>query len=177
MSAKRENSSDIVLDCSSDSSPGLIDKTKNPNNNNGILLLPTQLVNYRNKNYFASAAALVIGFGFSLYVGDKMPFLLFALFSSFFFCKGISIADRYRRGRIAELTATCTGIIPSFYRDRFTVTFAALSDGNEYVYYRFIVPNKRNQEEFVIGAMYVIYFDRDTVRNLLGYILLGSEIL
>jgi len=167
-------SNDIPLESPSNLDCMLIDKKEKSNNNGDILLLPTQLVNYRNKNYFASVAALVLGFGFSLYVGDKMPFLLCTLFASFFFCKGISVAERYHKGRIAELTATCTGIMPSFYRDRFTVTFAARSDGDDYVYYRFIVPNKHNQEEFVIGAMYVIYFDRETVRTLLGYLLLST---
>ncbi len=152
----------------------IVDKTEKPLNSDLILLLPSQLVNYRNKNYFASAAVFILGVAFSLYVREKAPALLSTLFSAFFLWKAASVANRYSSGKIAELTATCTGIMPSFYRDRFTVTFAAQSDDQDYVYYKFVVPNKRSREEFIIGAMYVIYFDRDAVNSLLGYLLLGS---
>ena len=90
------------------------------------------------------------------------------------FCKGLSASQRYNSGRIAEITATCTGVRPSFYRDRFTVTFAALNEEDEYVYYQFVVPNKRMREEFIIGAAYIIYFDRDNTHALLGNILVSS---
>ena len=153
-----------------------VDKTEKQPKNSIIVLLPTQLVNYRNKNFFVSAVTLFFGFGFSIYVCDAAFLLLSALFAAYFLWKGASVSFRYHNGRIAELTAICTGIMPSFYRDRFTVTFAVQSEADDFVYYKFVVPCKRNQEDFIIGARYVIYFDRNAVRSLLGYLLLSSGI-
>ena len=152
----------------------LIDKTKKLPKIDVILPLPTQLVNYRNKNYFVSFSVMILGVAFSIYVCEWTPALLCGLFSVFFLWKGATVASRYNNGRIAELTATCTGVRPSFYRDRFTVTFAAQSEEDDYIYYMFTVPNKRNQDEFVVGAMYIIYFDREATRTLLGHILLTT---
>ena len=153
-----------------------VDKSEKQSKIKAILPLPTQLVNYRNKNYFVSAAVLVIGTSFSIYVCEWTPTLLCALFAVFFLWKGATVSRRYSSGRIIEVTATCTGVRPSFYRDRFTVTFAAQSNNDGFIYYKFTVPNKRNREEFVIGAMYIIYFDRDADQSLLGYILLTTGI-
>lgn len=152
-----------------------VDKSEKQSEIDAILPLPTQLVNYRNNNYFVSAAVLILGTAFSIYVREWTPSLLCALFAAFFLWKGATVSRRYNSGRIIELTATCTGVRPSFYRDRFTVTFAAQSD-DDFLYYKFTVPNKRNQEEFVVGAMYIIYFDRDSAQSLLGYILLTTGI-
>lgn len=151
-----------------------VDNSKKQSKIDAIVPLPTQLVNYRNKNYFVSVAILGLGTAFSIYVREWSPTLLCAVFSVFFLWKGASVASKYKSGRIAELAATCTGIRPSFYRDRFTVTFAAQSGDDEFVYYKFTVPNKRNREEFVVGAVYIIYFDRDASQTLLGYILLTT---
>ena len=153
-----------------------VDKSEKQSEIDAILPLPTQLVNYRNKNYFVSVAVLVLGTAFSVYVHEWTPTLLGALFAVFVLWKGATVSRRYSSGRIIEVTATCTGVRPSFYRDRFTVTFAAQSDDDGFIYYKFTVPNKRNREEFVVGAMYIIYFDRDIAQSLLGYILLTTGI-
>ena len=158
----------------SDPSNNSVDKSEKQSKVDAILPLPTQLVNYRNKNYFVACIALALGSCLSLYVNEWAPVLLCSLFTAFFLWKAITVANRFNSGKIAELIATCTGVIPSFYRDRFTVTFAAQSKDGEYAYYKFIVPNKRMREEFVIGAMYIIYFDRDAAHSLLGSILLSS---
>ena len=160
-----------------DSVRELIGKTKKQLKSDSILLLPSQLVNYRNQNFFASVSILALGIAFSAYVRELTPVLLCTIFSAYFIWKGISIESRYSCGKIAELTATCTGILPSFYRDRFTVTFAAQTDEDSFVYYRFIIPNKRNREEFVIGGVYVIYFDRDNSNSLLGHLLVGPAVV
>ena len=149
-------------------------KIKKQYSNITILPLPTKLVNYRNKNYFTACAVLLFSLGLSIYVQEYAPSLLGLLFTAFFLWKGLSASQRYNSGRIAEITATCTGVRPSFYRDRFTVTFAALNEEDEYVYYQFVVPNKRMREEFIIGAAYIIYFDRDNTHALLGNILVSS---
>ena len=152
----------------------IFDKTKKQYFNAAILPLPSQLVNYRNKNYLTACAILLVSLGLSIYVQEYTPLLLGILFTAFFLWKGLSASQRYSSGRIAEITATCTGVRPSFYRDRFTVTFAALNEEDEYVYYQFVVPNKRMREEFIIGAAYIIYFDRDNTHALLGNILVSS---
>ena len=152
----------------------IVDKTKKQYMNAAIVPLPTQLVNYRNKNYFTACAIFLFSLGLSLYVQEYTPSFLGILFTSFFLWKGITVSRRYSSGRIAEISATCTGVRPSFYRDRFTVTFAALNEEDEYVYYRFVVPNKRLREEYIVGAAYIIYFDRDNTHALLGNILLSS---
>ncbi|MCR5089906.1 MAG: hypothetical protein K6C08_10380 [Oscillospiraceae bacterium] len=177
MSDIRTQSNQSLLGNQFSSGETKIDKTSNPQNSSSILLLPSQLVNYRNKNYFVSAAIMTLGIAFSFYIHEWTPVLMCTLFAAFFLWKGVAVESRYSCGKIAELTATCTGIMPSFYRDRFTVTFAAQSEDDDYVYYKFIVPNKHNREEFIIGAMYVIYFDRDSVRTLLGYLLVGPSIV
>ena len=135
-----------------------------------ILQLPSVLVNYRNKNYFGAFMLLVIGGVLSFCVKDWKPMVLFTFFMAYFVWRGLSIANDYRKGRIVEIVATCTGIKPSAYMDRITVTFAAASEDDTLVYYKFVVPTKKAEEDFIVGAVYVIYFDLAMQHSLMGHV-------
>ena len=155
-----------------------VDKSEKLSESDDILPLPTQLVNYRNKNYFAALMLIGVGVVFSVFVHDFKPILLFLLFSSYFIWRGIVVEREYRSGRIAELVATCTGIKPSFYKDRIAVTFAAEAEEEDnFTYYKFVVPNKKLQDDFIVGAPYVIYFDRNSEHVLMGYVQVGASIV
>ena len=153
-----------------------VDKSEKQPESDDILPLPTQLVNYRNKNYFGAFILICAGIGFSLFVHDYKPILLFLLFSAYFVWRGIVVEREYRSGQIAELVATCTGIKPSFYKDRIAVTFAAEAEEEDNLtYYKFVVPNKKLQDDFIVGAPYVIYFDRNSAHVLMGYVQVGAS--
>lgn len=149
-------------------------RTIDNNNKHGldqIIQLPTELVNYRNKNFFAAVVLLLSGVVIALYVRDYAPIILFLLFSAFFLWRGILVKWKYLAGSIAEIVATCTGTKPSSFQDRMTVTFTAEGEAGEYSYYKFVIPSKKKAEtEFIVGARYVIYFDRMMKQALLGYV-------
>lgn len=57
-----------------------------------IVPLPTELVNYRNKNFYAAGILLVIGVVVALYVKDWKPLMLFILFCAYFVWRGMVVA-------------------------------------------------------------------------------------
>ena len=153
-----------------------VDKSEKLLESDDILPLPTQLVNYRNKNYLGGLLLIGVGVAFSVFVHDFKPVLLFILFSMYFVWRGLVVEREYRSGQIAELVATCTGIKPSFYKDRIAVTFAAeAEEEDDFTYYKFVVPNKKLQDDFIVGAPYVIYFDRNAAHVLMGYVQVGAS--
>ena len=120
-----------------------VDKCEEQLSIDAILQLPSALVNYRNKNYFGAFMLLVMGGALSFCVKDWKPVVLFTFFTFYFIWRGFSVAGDYRKGRIVEIVATCTGIKPSAYMDRITVTFAAAGENDTLVYYKFVVPTKK----------------------------------
>ena len=111
-----------------------------------------------------------------MFVSDFKPALLLLLFSMYFIWRGLVVERKYRSGEVVELVATCTGIKPSFYKDRISVSFAAeAEDSEDITYYKFVVPNKKLQDDFIVGAPYVIYFDRNAEHVLMGYVQVGAS--
>ena len=141
--------------------------------NVSILPLPTSLVNYRNKNLLVSAITLAAGLLFTATLRTWSACIICTLASVYLAFKAISVEHDYNSGNIIEITAVCMGIQPSFYRDRLTATFAAKTDEGESSYFKFIVPDKRLQDDFIVGAPYILYYHRDTKNLLLGYVQVG----
>ena len=153
----------------------LVDKNEKHITDGVIVPLPTELVNYRSKNFFAAGFLFVGSIAVSLYMKDLKPLLFCLLFSSYFVWRGLATAGDYRSGRIAEIVATCTGIKPSFYRDRTTVTFAAQGEDNALAYYKFVLPTRKAEEDFIVGAVYVVYFDRTASHTLIACVQIEAE--
>ena len=141
--------------------------------NVSILPLPTSLVNYRNKNLLVSAITLAAGLLFTATLRTWSACIICTLASVYLAFKAISVEHDYNSGNIIEITAVCMGIQPSFYRDWLTATFASKTDEGESSYFKFIVPDKRLQDDFIVGAPYVLYYDRDAKNLLLGYVQVG----
>ena len=169
----QENQNIIQFSERVDSAGESVDKNKK-HNCDDIVPLPTELVNYRNKNFYAAGILLVIGVVVALYVKDWKPLMLFILFCAYFVWRGMVVAKDYSSGKIAEVVATCTGIKPSFYKDRITVTFAAEDQDGALSYFKFVIPTRKAEEEFIVGATYVIYFDRVATHTQMGYVQISA---
>ena len=171
-----ENSSKAVEDPQSSLSNPSVDNSVTDYQNVTILPLPTSLVNYRNKNFYMSFLILAAGGLFTAILRTWSALIICSLASVYLAFKALSVEHNYNSGRIVELAAVCTGIRPSFYRDRLSATFTADSGNGESVYYRFIVPNKRLLDDFIVGARYVLYYDKEAKNLLLGYVQVGPEV-
>ena len=144
--------------------------------NVSILPLPTSLVNYRNKNLLMSAITLATGLLFTATLRTWSACIICTLASIYLAIKAISVEHDYNCGKIVEIAAVCTGIRPSFYRDRLTATFTSESVDGESSYFKFIVPDKRLQDDFIVGAPYILYYHRDAKNLLLGYVQVGPAL-
>lgn len=144
--------------------------------NVSILPLPTSLVNYRNKYLLVSAITLAAGLLFTATLRTWSACIICTLASIYLAFKAICVEHDYNCGKIVEIAAVCTGIRPSFYRDRLTATFTSDNADGESSYFKFIVPDKRLQDDFIVGAPYILYYDRDTKNLLLGYIQVGPAL-
>ena len=147
-----------------------VDNLGKQNNNIVILPLPTALVNYRKKIIYMSVLSLAAGVLFTITLRTWSALLICSFMSVFLAMKAVSVEHDYNCGRIVELAAFCTGISPSFYRDRLTATFTAESDDGTQAYYKFTVPNRRLLDDFIVGALYVLYYDREQKNLLIGYV-------
>ena len=147
-----------------------VDKFKNQHKNTVILPLPTSLVNYRKKNIYISVLSLAAGALFTMTLRTWSAFLICSFIAVYLAVKALRVEHDYNSGRLVELAAVCTGIRPSFYKDRLTATFTAESDDGTLAYYKFTVPNKRLQDDFIVGAPYVLYYDREMKNLLIGYV-------
>lgn len=152
-----------------------VDNSEKLTDDSDILTLPTQLVNYRNKNFLFGFGILSFGLAVSVAAKDVKVVLLLAIFSMYFFVRAAVVARHYASGRIVELVAVCTGIKPSQFRDRISVSFMVTSEANQTAYFKFNVPSRRSQDDFIVGASYVIYFDKTVKNVLIGYIQLGMD--
>ena len=144
--------------------------------NVSILPLPTSLVNYRNKYLLVSAITLAAGLLFTATLRTWSACIICTLASIYLTFKAICVEHDYNCGKIVEIAAVCTGIRPSFYRDRLTATFTSDNADGESSYFKFIVPDKRLQDDFIVGAPYILYYHRDTKNLLLGYVQIGPAL-
>ena len=147
-----------------------VDNLEKHKKNIAILPLPTSLVNYRKKNIYMSILSLAAGALFTMTLRTWAALLICSFMSIYLAVKAVRVEHDYNSGRIVELVAVCTGIKPSFYKDRLTATFTAETDGGTQAYYKFAVPNKRLQDDFIVGAPYVLYYDRELKNLLIGYV-------
>ena len=152
-----------------------VDNLKKQNKNIAILPLPTLLVNYRKKNIYMSVLSLAAGVLFTVTLRTWSAFMICSFMAAYLAVKAFKVEHDYNSGQIVELTAVCTGIRPSFYKDRLTAPFTAESDDGTLAYYKFTVPNKRFQDDFIVGAPYVLYYDREMKNLLIGYVQVGSK--
>lgn len=152
-----------------------VDNSEKLDDVNDILPLPTPLVNYRNKNFLIGFGIVALGLAISISVKDFKIFLLLSLFSIYFLGRAIVVARHYNTGRIIELIVTCTGIKPSKLADKTAVSFRAESETGHPVYFKFNVPSRRSQDDYIVGASYVIYFDSFAQNTLIGSIQLGVD--
>ena len=153
-----------------------LDNSEKQSAGGAIIPLPSELVNYRNKNFLGAVMLFAIGISICLFVHEWTPIFLFAFFAVYFVFRGLMVAKKYRDGVIVEIVATCTGLKTATYRDRITVTFAAPSESGSLVYYKFIVPSRKAEEDFIVSATYAIYFDQYSPHALIGCVQVGKEI-
>lgn len=171
-----ENNTEQELNPNETSGDKQVDILEPNYRNVSILPLPTSLVNYRNKNLLMSAASLAAGLLFSATLRTWSAFIICLLASVYLSFKALSVEHNYNCGRIVEIAAVCTGIRPSFYRDRLTATFTSDNADGDSSYFRLFVPDKRLQDDFIVGAPYVLYYDRDSKNLLIGYVQIGPAL-
>ena len=132
--------------------------------------LPTPLVLYQRKLLCISGIILVGALFFSFHFRNYAPLILL-LGSAYMLFKACLVQRHFLSGQIVELGAVCTGVSVSKIKDRIHVTFrtAAEEDGNgEPGYLKFAVPMRSSQDDFIVDAPYVIYFDQTNPHSLIA---------
>lgn len=128
---------------------------------------PTELTQYSLKVYGAAILAAVLAVLFSLLF--KMPSPLFLLTGTAYLSyRAYNVKRRYYKGLIREVAVQCTAIKVGVIRDKTDVSFCSLEP--KPVFYKFHIASKKAQDDFIEGSNYVIYYDVDDPRTLLGYI-------
>lgn len=99
----------------------------------------------------------------------KLPkALLLALLGLVFVYKGLQLKVRWESGRIVQQVLICQSVRKSSVKDRINLTFFNGDEENP-LYYSFLLPGKRNADDFIIGAVYIVYFDLDNPKELITY--------
>lgn len=122
-----------------------------------------------------SALSLTAGVLFTAVLRSWSALIVCSLASVYLAFRALRVEHDYNSGRIVELAAVCTGVRPSFYKDRLTATFTAETEDGTSAYYKFIVPDRRLLDDFIVGAPYVLYYDREAKNLLLEYVQVGWE--
>lgn len=131
--------------------------------------IPAPLQRHAVKQYAGAVFVAFISAVFAVYLKGPAP--LFILLGSVYMAYlGYTVKRDYRRGEIVELGVVCTGVKPSSVRDRVMVTFRTKVDGKER-FYKFYVPSKQSQDEFIVDAPYVIYYRQNAPEALIAYVL------
>lgn len=131
--------------------------------------IPVPLQQHSIKQYVGAVFVAFISAVFTVYLKGPAP--LFILLGSVYMAYlGYTVKRDYRRGEIVEQGAVCTGVKPSSVRDRVMVTFRAKVDGKER-FYKFYVPSRKSQDEFIVDAPYVIYYRKNAPEALIAYVL------
>ena len=128
---------------------------------------PTELTHYSLKMYGVAALVAVFAIAFSLLF--KMPSPLFLLTGSAYLAyRSYNVRKRYYNGLIQEIAVQCTAIKAGIIRDKTDVSFCSLD--SKPVFYKFHIATRKAQDDFIEGSNYVIYFDVNDPRTLMGYI-------
>ena len=131
--------------------------------------IPAPLQQYAIKQYAGAVFVAFISTVFTVYLKGPAP-LFILLGSAYMAYLGYTVKRDYRRGEIVEQGAVCTGVKPSSIRDRVMVTFRTKVDGKER-FYKFYVPSRMSQDEFIVDAPYVIYYRKNAPEALIAYVL------
>lgn len=128
---------------------------------------PTELTQYSLKMYGVAALVAVLAIAFAILF--KMPSPLFILTgSAFLIYRASNVRRRYYQGLIQELAVQCTAIKAGIIRDKTDVSFCSLDP--KPVFFKFHIATRKAQDDFIEGSNYIIYYDVDDPRTLLGYI-------
>ncbi len=159
--------SDIVIhdsEASVNSETDNIDK----DNTENLYVLPTLLANYRGRLLIYAGLIGVVSIFFAVFFRYYGPLVL--LFgSAYLCCKASRVEADFCAGTIVEAGAVCTGISVSRLKDRVHVSFRT-TDEEKPAYFKFAVPQRSSQDDFIIDAPYVIYFDITNPHVLIGFV-------
>lgn len=133
--------------------------------------LPEPLKEFRNKQFFGAAllavGAIVVTLAFKNYGG-----LVLLLGTAYYAYNGLNISRKYYTGQIKEVTAICSGMRAATIKERTLVTFREEHEDGHFAYHKFFVPGKNAEDDFIINAPYVIYYDLANPNVLVGSIVI-----
>lgn len=137
--------------------------------------LPESLVRLCGR-YRSGSIALFLGL-IPLSVFLREPrLLLFLTVSAYFECCGLNIRRDWAVGKIQEIPVCCVQTRSSSIRDRVTVSFCTNpADSQSSNYYQFSLPGRRNEDMFIPGSPYLIYFRTYEPKVLLAFGQIKSE--
>ena len=133
--------------------------------------IPGAVLEYRKKQYFVAALLAGVGIFASFVFGHLSPMVMLIGTVYYIFIGRHAVKD-YREGRICELAAICSGVRASPIKNRSIVTFRAELEDGSFKYYKFFVPGRNAEEQFIVNAPYAIYFSIDNENYLIGSVLI-----
>lgn len=133
--------------------------------------LPGPLVEYRFKKLLL-VGGIALGSVFLAILAKNVSFLVLMVGSVYYGYEAFMVAKKYHKGEILEVPVVCTAVKAAQFRNQVSVTFVEEDEEENMHYYKFSVPDKRAEENFVVNAPYVIYFDISNPSFLMAYVLI-----
>ena len=151
------------------SSKLLKNEAKNCNRKVDVKTIPQPLMQYVFKLCIGAFLCFVVSITSAITCSSIMPLILLGGTALFVF-KIYVLFCNYQQGNIEEIAVICTGLKASRIRDRVTVTFREVNDTEELQRcFKFIIPSKKTQDEFIVNSSYLIYFDKNNIDILLAW--------
>lgn len=131
--------------------------------------LPAPLYSYMAKLFggvFITAILIIM----STILLRQAKTLLFLAIPGYLGFKAFLVQRDWELSIIHEVEAYCRFIRPGTLRDQVVVSFCSLDeDGEANKHYQFVIPGRKNAEEFIPESPYLIYFRDSEPRNLLAF--------
>lgn len=130
--------------------------------------LPEPLYRARNKQLLIAAVFAIGGVGLIVAFHD-FAFAAILLPVGYLIFNGISIQRSFKAGDIVEEVAVCQAVKASQMRKNTLVVFATSEEQPRY--FQFTYPGTKYTDEFIVNAVYLIYFNVNSPSTLISYAL------
>ena len=133
--------------------------------------IPTAIIQYRQKQFFLAGLLAGISLLCCLVFRSFSP-TVFLIGTVYYAHVGMNAVKMYKQGEIYELAAICSGTKPGQIKNRTMVTFRVELDDGGFTYFKFYLPGKKVDDDFIVNAPYVIYFSKNNPQYLISYVLI-----
>ena len=129
--------------------------------------LPRAIADLLTKHVITGGLIAAAFAGFAFILGEHRVLLL-SVFGLWIMFTGFQSAADYRKGKITERYAVCTGIQISRFRDETSVAFETAGNAPK-EHLQFVISGRKQADDFILNGYYYIYFRANAGNTLVAY--------